>query len=77
MAPLASELRGSLISELLALDEQNCVALSYWARIELSYMAPSVFELFVSRPDSRSDPIGESEPGSEARDRTGTLYLLN
>ena len=30
-----AELRGSLISELLALDE-----LSYWALVELSYVAP-------------------------------------
>ena len=30
----------------------------------------------VSHPDSRSDPIGGSEPGFEAQDRTGTLYLF-
>ena len=30
----------------------------------------------LSRPDSRSDPIGGSEPGSEVRDRIGTLYLI-
>ena len=32
--------------------------------------------VIVSHPDSHSDPIGESESGSEARDRTGTLYLI-
>ena len=30
----------------------------------------------MSHPDSRSDPIGGSEPGSEARDQTRTLYLI-
>ena len=35
-----------------------------------------VWKAFVSHPDSRSDPIGGSEPVSEARDRTGTLYLI-
>ena len=39
MALLHSELRGSLISELLAFEELSYVALSYWALIELSPMA--------------------------------------
>ena len=33
-------------------------------------------ELSVSHPDSRSDPIGGSKSGFEARDRTGTFFFL-
>ena len=36
-----SKLSDFLISDLLALDELSYVALSYWALIELSYMALS------------------------------------
>ena len=38
MVLLHYELRGSLISKLLAFEELSYVALSYWTLIELSYM---------------------------------------
>ena len=39
-------------------------------------MGRLISKFFMSHPDSRSDPIDGSEPGSEAREQIGTFFFF-